>query len=363
MPDSDTFQPPTRPVIVHDVTMLSPLGDDVMQVAAAVRANISRFNESVFYNQKLLPLKMALVPDGILPPLDDELLKKGGISPWQKRLLRLATRPLTTLFKMRGRGALPLFLACPETLPGRRYRITDRFLSLLKIQTKQAIDMENSYLFPFGRAAGLCALEAAMLHIEKHPGSQAIVGGIDSYIDPYLLSTLAQKNRIAGHGVMDGFIPGEGAAFLLIGAASQLSAEASIDTGSRFILYPPGIASEPGHRYSPEPYRGEGLANAVTDALDVNLNSKVDTVMISFNGENFFAKEWGVAAIRNAAAFTAEPAFLHPADCFGDVGAAFGPMAIGVSIMGMHKKYLTSPALICCSSEMEQRSAVCLTVI
>ncbi|NOX90997.1 MAG: hypothetical protein GXP18_00675 [Gammaproteobacteria bacterium] len=350
-----------------------------MQVAAAVRASISRFNESIFYNQKLSPIKMALVPDGALPPLDDELIQKGGITPWQKRLLRLATRPLTTLFeKQAGNGSLPLFLACPEKLPGRRFAISNNFLALLKMQTKQAIDIDNSYLFPFGRAAGLYALETAMLYVEKNPGSQVIVGGVDSYIDPYLLGTLAQDNRIAGAGVMDGFIPGEGAAFLLIGDASLTgdvslsTGDASLSTGDasatatdkpRFVLHPPGIASEPGHRYSSEPYRGEGLANAVTSALDVKLSSKIDTIMISFNGENFFAKEWGVAAIRNASAFTAGPELLHPADCFGDAGAAFGPIAIGISIMGIHKKYLTSPALICCSSEMEQRAAVCLTVI
>lgn len=357
--NSATLQRPTGPVFVNDVTMLSPLGDDVMLVTAAVRADINCFGETSFYNQKLSPLKMALVPEEALPPLDDELAKKGGITTRQQRLLRLATRPLTTLFeKCTESEPLPLFLAGPEKLPGRRSIISDNFLKLLKAQSKQSIDIDNSYVFPFGRTAGLYALEAAMIYIENHPGRQVIVGGVDSYIDLHLIATLTRDHRITATGVMDGFIPGESAAFLLIGDASTAQAGKP-----RFALHPPGISQEPGHRYSTEPYRGEGLAKALTEALDIDLSDKISTTMISFNGENFFAKEWSVAAVRNSIAFIEAPNLLHPADCFGDVGAAFGPIAIGIAVIGMHKKYLTSPALICCSSEMEQRAAVCLTVV
>ena len=83
--------------------------------------------------------------------------------------------------------------------------------------------------------------------------------------------------------------------------------------------------------------------------------------MVSYNGEHFFAKEWGVAAIRHTDKLDEQATLLHPADVLGDVGAAFAPLAIGLVVMGLHQKKLNDPALICCSSDGEQRAAVYLT--
>ncbi len=156
---------------------------------------------------------------------------------------------------------------------------------------------------------------------------------------------------------MDGFAPGEGAAFLLLTSEKALQKHKLTSLAQ---LYQPRCTDEPGHRYSDEPYKGDGLAEAVSGALAALEQEKVQTVFASFNGENFFAKEWGVAFMRNHDSFEEKLRMEHPADCYGDPGATAGVLLIGLAAMGMQKKYVKGPCLIFCSSEKEMRGAVCL---
>ena len=57
------------------------------------------------------------------------------------------------------------------------------------------------------------------------------------------------------------------------------------------------------------------------------------------NGENYFAKEWGVSYIRNRSRFDADHGMHHPADCFGDTGAACGPLMVGLAALGIARGY------------------------
>lgn len=156
---------------------------------------------------------------------------------------------------------------------------------------------------------------------------------------------------------MDGFAPGEGAAFLLLGSekgAAQLDVRPSVRIGA------PGLALEPGHRFADKPYRGEGLDQAIKGALAGADGMPVRTVYASLNGENFGAKEWGVALLRNATAIDPGFRMIHPADCFGDVGAAFGPMLIGLAAIALEEGYVQGPCLAWCASDGAPRAAVCV---
>ena len=72
-------------------------------------------------------------------------------------------------------------------------------------------------------------------------------------------------------------------------------------------------------------------------------------------------KNGGVAASRNHADLDGNLRFEHPADCFGDTGAAVGPILMGLAASGMMAGALPSPALIWCSSEGRQRAATTIT--
>ena len=348
------------------IGMMTPVGDCAAQTAASVRAGISRYQESAVYNKRFEPMTLALLPEENLPPLNDDLATQPGLTSRQMRMLRLAAPALReALQNYAPETPIPLFLAGPEALPGRPLPVGGVFVNHLEIQAQTRLDLTHSRLYPTGRAGGLQALDAALAHLAQGTHDYVLVGGVDTYLDLYLLGTLDMADRVLANGVMDGFCPGEGAGFLLLCSerAKQTRGGATLAK-----IHPPGIASEPGHRYSEQPYKGDGLAQAVSSAIahaqaqaEMNLGP-IRTVFASLNGENFGAKEWGVALMRNQSAFDEAFQLEHPAEYFGDTGAAVGPIIIGLAAMGMSKAHLASPALVWCSSEFEQRGAVCVTL-
>lgn len=341
------YQRPTQPVEITAAGMITPVGANTKMTAASVRSGISSYQESAILNKQFNPMTLSLVPEDALPALDAELGKQ-VLTSRQQRLLRLATPAIQQLVDKLVEP-VPLMLCGPEKLPGRRSVVSDKFLKQLVVQTKAPIDLENSYVFPQGRASGFYALEAAMQFLESGNLSQVMVGGVDSFLDLYLLATLDAEDRVQAEGVMDAFVPGEGACFLLLQRA---------DSASVVKIYTPGIVDEPGHRYSMQPYKGEGLAKAVAEALSSSQQNSIESIFSSFNGENFNAKEWGVAAIRNQQHLQSDFNMIHPADCFGDIGAATGLVLMALASFGMLNGYYKKPALVWASSEIQQRAAV-----
>lgn len=343
---------PSIQLEVVAMDMMTPLGADAKSTAAAVKAGISAYQVSNQLNKMLEPMTMALVPNDALPPLADALGKVEGITSRQQRILQLATSPLQKIMEtVPANIKLPLMLAGPEKMPGRRSVISDKFIKLLQVQVDATFDLENSYVFPYGRAAAFDAIEAAMMLIEQGVSEYVLVGAVDSYLDLKLLATLDSDDRISAPGIMDGFTPGEASAFMVVKAATEQS---------RVRLFPPGLADEAGHRYSDEPYKGDGLADAVRESLASLTNGQIQTVLAGFNGEHFNAKEWGVANIRSGDKFTSDYQMEHPADCFGDLGAALGLVLAQLGVRGVLKGYYQGPLLAWCSSEMKQRGAICI---
>jgi 3-oxoacyl-[acyl-carrier-protein] synthase-1 len=86
----------------------------------------------------------------------------------------------------------------------------------------------------------------------------------------------------------------------------------------------------------------------------------LQTTFAGFNGENFGAKEWGVARIRHADLFAPTMKLEHPADCFGDTGAALGALLLAVANASLVTKQRPTPALIWASSDREDRACAWL---
>ena len=89
----------------------------------------------------------------------------------------------------------------------------------------------------------IAAIDAAIRYLDSG-GECALVGGVDSYLDLYLLATLDGEDRILADGVMNGFAPGEGAGFLLL-----CSTETAAQRGLKPLaeVCKPGLGQEPGH--------------------------------------------------------------------------------------------------------------------
>ncbi|MFP2927138.1 beta-ketoacyl synthase N-terminal-like domain-containing protein [Pyxidicoccus sp. 3LG] len=333
--------------------MTTSLGLRAAATEAAVRAGIARLRESTVYNRQGEPMILSHVPDEALPPLISTLEQNPKLSARQRRMLQLATPALQeAISPLSQREGIPLVLAGPEPYPGQPPAFSQDYLGHLREQSEVPFSREASSVTLQGRAGGLVVLDTAMKLLHARGFPYILVGGVDSYLDMRTLGMLDRDGRVHAAEVLDGFVPGEGAAFLLLSSSRNLPTSRGLA-----FLSAPGLGQEQGHRYSESPYLGNGLADAVRTAVQGIPERSIHTAFTSLNGESFGAKEWGVASIRNSKVFHEKCRVEHPADCFGDLGAAIGPVLIGLATLGLRRGYVPGPRLIWCSSDGTTRAA------
>jgi 3-oxoacyl-[acyl-carrier-protein] synthase-1 len=303
-------------------------------------------------------IQMGLVPEDALEPLPEDI-DTLPLPMRARRMLQLATSPLRALAPALGPDPVTAIIGVPRLTAAQAPWLSG-FLGHLGAISGIAIDPVSSQLVATGRAAGLMSIEAALAALERDPGATLLVGGIDSFLDLRLLSELDAEGRILGSHVMDGFIPGEGAAFLIL---KDAAAAADVEGGPAVIVHAATSVLDPGHRYGTEPARGEGLANALTKmrgTLGEPL-PPVSTTFAGFNGESFEGKIWGVARLRHSDFFSPDMTMQHPADCIGDTGAAAGAILTAVAASALAKGVRKGPALIWAASDFEPRACALLS--
>ena len=69
----------------------------------------------------------------------------------------------------------------------------------------------------------------------------------------------------------------------------------------------------------------------------------VATTFAGFNGENFDAKLWGVARLRHNDFFAPDMVIEHPADKFGDAGAATGAILVALAAESLVQRHASGP--------------------
>lgn len=332
--------------------MVTPLGSDLTMTAAAFNAGYRAVEETAIFNKKLKPIKMACVPADVLPAINKKL-EAAHLSSRQLRLLQLASAALVQLKDdLPADVVVPLYLVLPEVLPNIRMPLTGNFIQQLIIQSEVAVHPEKSLFAEIGRVGGLYALEAAYRYLAQEGNDYVILGGVDTYWDPEILARLDAQDRLMLEGVMDGFFPGEGACFLLL-VSDRIKNNLS---APRVAIAKPGIAKEAGHRYSDQPYLGEGLAAAVTHACNEGPDT-IEHIWTSMIYDSFDTKEFGVALTRNAAKISSKVKMHHPADCFGDMAAAMGTTLIGL-VAAASAAHKCRHHLLCASSDLARRAAV-----
>ncbi len=344
------------PIYVADIGMINPVGANPIMTSAAVRAGVCAIEETALLNKKLKPIKMALVPDSALPPLKSTLAAS-HIPTRQLRLLQLAAAALVQLqARLPNEKPIPVFLNLPEHLPQASVPLVGNFIEQLMVQSEIALEAKHSLVAHVGRAGAFHAVDLAYKYLAETGHDYVLIGGVDSYWDNYLLAKLDAEDRLMVEGSTDGFFPGEGACFLLL-ASERVKDQIA---APQVRLSMPGFGSEKGHRYSDEPYRGDGLSVAVTAALQ-HVTTPVDHIWTSMIYDGFCHKEIGVALTRNSAKISPSVRTTHPVDCFGDLGAAIGCTLIALAALSYTGSKSSKQHLLCCSSELSHRSALCLS--
>jgi 3-oxoacyl-[acyl-carrier-protein] synthase I len=345
----------TDDVVIAHAGVVSPVGLSLPETAASARARLARVQEIEWRDRRFEPFIVGSVPDDGLPPLVDALAAL-SLHYREARMVRLAHVALEeTLTPLLGKAApMPLLLGLPEQHTTQALD-PKKFLSYLTMQLPEQLDIERSLAVPRGRASGLMAMRQASARLRRGDCPFVLVGGVDCLVDLSVLSTLDMQGRIRNEINSDGFSPSEGAAFLLLSLASTAKTY-----GLRPMAAVLGSAQghEPGHLYSDEKYLGEGLATTFATLLaEAPPPQPIGTVYCSFNGERYWAREFGVAMLRQSRAFVAEHQMEHPAECFGDMGSAQGPTLAALAAHGMHHGYRPAPCLVFASSDYGDRAA------
>lgn len=344
--------------VIGATHVLCAIGNGTDQVWASARAGIARIANSHVMDRRFEPIQMGLVPEDSLSPLGPKI-EKLPLPSRARRMLRLAAPSLHAVAKDLV-GPVPIFIGLPALTPKEAPWIVHVPAYLQKL-TKVAINLQRSAIVPHGRASGLMALELAMNLLQTDPRATVIVGGVDTYLDLRLLATLDQEQRILGRRVMDGFIPGEGAAFYVLTGTDATTGHGN---GPRVLVNAAASAMDPGHRYGREPAKGEGLAAALTQLRQRagQLPAPIGTTFAGFNGENFDAKIWGVARLRHNDLFSPAMVIDHPADKFGDTGAAMGAILMALAAKSLAVGARPGPALVWAASDREPRACAVVSV-
>jgi 3-oxoacyl-[acyl-carrier-protein] synthase-1 len=267
-------------------------------------------------------------------------------------------------FAQAGLGRVPVALALG--LPSPRPGVADDLQQGLvnRIDAHYPSVFASVAVFPDGHAAGLLAFEAALEQLAQGKVRACIVAGVDSYIAEPAFEWLEESGQLHGAGPFNdawGLIPGEAAGALLLMHGHD-AARLRLRSLARVLGV--GLGFEPNRIKTDTVCLGEGLTAAFRSALAaLPAGARVTDVYCDMNGEAYRADEYGFAALRTREAFAATGDFRAPADCWGDVAAAGGPLHMVLAAIAGTKAYARGNlALVSASAEAGERAAALLAV-
>lgn len=352
-----------RKLYIAGVGMITSVGPTAEMTTSAVNANISAYAYSDFDSACGEPIKMALIPDGIFDEIEVEsnltLAEGDRYSTRHDRISIMATIAMQeACANISSENSVPLLMAKSE------YGYDQTDLSSLtenlanNVSLWKSDDINRSVYS--GRAAGIEAVGFIFDYLYDGLHDYYIVGGSDSYFSDELINKLDNDDRLLYANNSDGFVPGEAAGYLLLTTKPEL---ARVNNGCIIALSPPGIADEVGHLNSDLPYKGQGLDKAFKQALIDHQQQNISAIYSSMNGENFWAKELGVAQLRNKIAFSEQVNVLHPAESFGDIGAATSSVLIALAASDLWQNKQAKISLIYSSADNAKRGAIVIEKI
>ena len=339
------------PVPIVAAGARTPLGLHAASSAAALRAGISAMAEHPFMVDRL---------GDPMPAAMDAALDPSLMGP--ARMVALAAGALRDVGAQLGgvRPRLPLYLALPEFRPGFGEEDAQAVAAGIAGTEGLPVSISDVRLAAEGHAAGLMALASAAGQIRAGALQACLVGGVDSYLHPDTMEWLDDNWQLAGAEARSAFVPGEGAGFCLLMAEP---AREQAGLGAPLRLRAGAVARETKLIKTDDVCLGEGLTAAVQGAaagLDPAAEP-VGEVICDLNGERYRGEEWGFACLRLGRYIQDPTGYRAPADLWGDVGAASGPLFAMLACQAAARGYAKSPrTMLWASSEGGLRAAALL---
>lgn len=331
----------------------TPLGLDSANAAAAVRAALSSCGEHPF---------MIDQAGESMPASLDALLEPG--LPCRERMhvmaqsaLQEAVLPLAQRNDAQG---IPLLLGLPEPRPGFGEADGHWLREQLLRNTELPVPLGETRAYMSGHGATLFLLDQARQEMAEGRYDCCLVGGVDSYFHPDTMDWLDRNRQLVGTVSRSGFVPGEGAGFVLLmtPAAAQ-----------RAGLHPIGMITGSAAEWEDKLIKtqdinlGEGLIRAVSRAVSAvpPPQETINSIYCDINGERYRGEEWGFVCLKLAPYFADPTGYCSPADCWGDMGAASGGLLLALATQAAQRGYAAgSRSLLWTGSEHGLRAAALL---
>lgn len=296
----------------------SPLGLSALQVAMCARAQKLEPRSTEFMDRKNYRIGAARSV-----ALSDELHGFDRFVALGAPALREASERLPV--------RAPLVLALPDReRPDQSARFEGELIAALAKVSGVAIDHAGSTTVRANNAGFGIALEEAKARLTA--GAPAVlVGAIDSYFDPSVLSWLDEDLRLHSQHSESGIVPSEGAAFFLL-------TRPDLKPGTLGQRAPKPIATIPfvGSAHEETVVKGEpNLAVAMTTLARSAIaasKSPIAWIITDVNGERHRVREASLVELRilgDVAITGQNEAFARD---LGDVGAATGALHLAVAL-------------------------------
>lgn len=315
-----------QPITVYGTGLVCGVGLNAAAACAAIRAGINNFLETRFMDNGGEWIMGCEVPLG---------------QPWRGRakLVKMAVMAIKECMANSEVKIVPaetpvLLCVAEGERPGRLAGLDDALFQ--EIQTELELDFhEQSSLIPQGRVAGAVALYQARKLIYEQGFKQVLIVGVDGFLSASTLMAYQERERLLTSQNSNGFIPGEAASVIVVGAPVA-------DDIPRLHCIGMGFAIEKATVESELPLRADGLSAAIKSA-EADAGCTIGTTdfrITDLSGEQYYFKEAALALSRTLRERKEFYDIWHPADCFGEVGAGIGP-AILVMLLDALKKGIT----------------------
>jgi 3-oxoacyl-[acyl-carrier-protein] synthase-1 len=348
-------------IVVTGIGLLTAVGNDAVQSAAAVRAGISRLEGweagGTSHGEPAIVAARLPVNYGNIPWLEkfeDLLLQPMHEALWDAGLYEFAE------LRARSRGLLGLYLATPYAdragVTAGAYR---EFMAQAKDISNVNARVDHVEVVAHDHAAGIRALQLAVQQLSAETVDVAIVAGVDSLLHVPHLRELAAGGFLKLPGVPHGLMPGEAAAVLVLERRRDARARKAVALAHIGAL---ALQQEAVPLGEDHPIRGEGASQAVASALAADGRAaQIRRVITDMSGERWRAIEWAIVETRCLGALSPGWQHWHPADCFGDVAAASGIAHAVLTVRAFARRYAGGGGvLLFAASHRGQRAAATL---
>lgn len=341
----------TGSICVVGVGAATSIGMTAPATAAAVRAGIAGFADHPYMIDGIgEPFVVASAPY-----IDTDVVLQERFIELALPAAREALEPVSRL--LRTRVPIPTIVGLPESRPGLPAELASSLASKLPEATTNGCRITQPTTLPNGHSAGLMAIESACRMIRSGDTEFCLVGGVDSYMDPDTLEWVDDCEQLHNLDNAWGFIPGEAAGFCLLCSDAAATRYELAVLGHLLSV---AVAQEENRIKTETVCIGKGLTKAVHDVLQSlpSAETLIDDTICDQNGEAYRGDEFGFMLARTSERFVDTSDFTAPADCWGDVGAASGPLFVILAAAAGMKGYANGPlTLLWTSSEGGERAA------